>query len=251
MSSLDTLFSNCSIELRRGRSVAEGYRRGVGLKYGNLKSIVAQDPDYQDAVRFAHGRSIVTGIRLMNLFLLLKYSLPRLPFGHVIEYGSYRGGSAMFMARLAQKFLPGSRVYALDSFKGMPRINLDIDHHHEGDFKDTNPGAIRADALANGLTNLNVVEGFFEDTAPAVLREAGTIRLAHIDCDIYDAVKYSYDLTKRYMVPGGYSVSDDATAASCLGTIEELVIGRDRLFSEQIDPHFIFRHFPDEAKPTL
>jgi len=53
--------------------------------------------------------------------LLVKFYLPRLPFGHIIEYGSYRGGSAFFMAAIAAKYLPRTQVYALDTFAGMPQ----------------------------------------------------------------------------------------------------------------------------------
>ncbi len=48
------------------------------------------------------------------------------------------------------------------------------------------------------------------------------------------------------MVEGGYIVFDDATLSSCLGAtevVEDLVIRRDGLNSEQIFPHFVFRSF--------
>jgi hypothetical protein len=46
------------------------------------------------------------------------------------------------------------------------------------------------------------------------------------------------------MVPGGYLVFDDATVSSCLGAteaVEQILIRRDGLSSEQIFPHFVFR----------
>jgi hypothetical protein len=48
------------------------------------------------------------------------------------------------------------------------------------------------------------------------------------------------------MIPGGYLVFDDATVSSCLGAteaVEDLLIRRDGLNSEQIFPHFVFRAF--------
>jgi predicted O-methyltransferase YrrM len=56
----------------------------------------------------------------MNIYLLIRFFLPKLEFGHIVEFGSYKGASAMFMAKLAQKYLPGVEVYALDTFSGMP-----------------------------------------------------------------------------------------------------------------------------------
>ena len=103
---------------------------------------------------------------------------------------------------------------------------------------------MRAYAASQRLDNLEFVKGFFEDTAPEVLRRAGRISLAHIDCDIAPSVKYSYEVVKPHMVPGGYLVFDDATVSSCIGAtevVEDLLIRRDGLNSEQIYPHFVFR----------
>ncbi|WP_243368746.1 TylF/MycF/NovP-related O-methyltransferase [Fundidesulfovibrio soli] len=232
--------------IRRGRCVQEGYLRGVGLEFKNLREQIAADPDYQEAFQYASGRSILMLDRIMNLFLLIKYFLPRIPVGHIIEYGSYRGGSAFFMAALARKFLPQTHVFALDTFSGMPATDPAIDAHHAGDFANTNADEVRSAATAFGLTNLHVVPGLFQDTATQVLQQAGAISLAHIDCDIYHAVKYSYEASRAYMVNGGYLVFDDATASSCIGAteaVEDFVIRRDGLCSEQIYPHFVFRNF--------
>lgn len=234
-------------ELRGGRSVYEGYQRSWGLEFGDLKSRVLADPDYQDAMSVAGSRSVLMLERSINLFLLVKFFLPRLPFGHIVEYGSFRGGSAMFMAALAERFLPGANVYALDTFAGMPETDAAIDAHSAGDFADTNIAEIQAAVDKAGLRNLHLVKGLFQDTAPALLPGVGSIVLAHIDCDIYSAVKYSYDASKPYMVPMGYYVFDDATVSSCIGAteaVESFVIARDGLLSEQIYPHFVFRHPP-------
>ena len=72
----------------------------------------------------------------------------------------------------------------------------------------------------------------------------GDIALAHIDCDIYSAVAFSYDAVRGYMVEGGYLAFDDAIYSSCLGAteaVEELAIRRDGLNCEQVFPHFVFR----------
>jgi hypothetical protein len=232
-------------EIRGGRCVYEGYQRSWGLEFGDLKSKVLADPDYQHALQFAEGRSVLLLERMMNLFLLIKFFLPRLPFGHIVEYGSFRGGSAFFMAALAKKFLPGVQIYALDTFEGMPETDSAIDAHGAGDFADTSLAEIREAAERHGLSNIHFVKGLFEATAPALLSDIKSIALAHIDCDIYSAVKFSYEISKSFMVPMGYYVFDDATVSSCIGAteaVEAFVIARDGLLSEQIYPHFVFRH---------
>jgi predicted O-methyltransferase YrrM len=230
--------------IRGGRSVYEGYQRGWGLEFGGLREKVLQDPLYNEALRYCHGRTILAEYNRMNIFLIIRFFLSRIPFGHIIEFGSYRGGNAIFMAYVAAKLYPGIEVYALDSFKGMPAPDKSVDAHTEGDFGNVDLNELRQFVRNAGITNLMLVEGRFEDTAKGILQGAQRIALAHIDCDIYPSVKYSYEVVKPHMVAGGYIVLDDATSPSCIGAteaVESLIIRRDGMNSEQVFPHFVFR----------
>ena len=119
-----------------------------------------------------------------------------------------------------------------------------VDMHGKGDFSDSNLDNLRAHASLSGLENIEFIQGMFSDTWPAAATEIKNIALNHIDCDIRSSVSYSYECTKHMMVRGGYTVFDDALTASCIGAteaVEELVIRRDGLHSEQVFPHMVFR----------
>jgi Macrocin-O-methyltransferase (TylF) len=243
-------FMNISRDLRNNRSIYDGYVRGWGIQFGDLKKRVRQDPLYQEALALAKGRTIITEENRLNLFLLAKFYLGKVPFGHIVEFGSYKGGNAIFLAYVVSKLYPGVNVYALDTFAGMPETDSNVDAHKAGDFSDVDLDELRSYAAQKGITNLHFVKGLFHDTAPDVLKDVKQVALAHIDCDIYSAVAYSYDVVKEYMVPGGYIVFDDATVSSCLGAtdaVETLAIRRDGLSSEQIYPQYVFRAFFQRA----
>ncbi|HYE48351.1 MAG TPA: TylF/MycF/NovP-related O-methyltransferase [Azospirillaceae bacterium] len=232
---------------RKGRVVRDGYARGWGIQHGGLEKTVRGDPDYRAAVLAAGPHSLLDDTKLMNLYLLIRFYLPRLERGDIVEFGSYRGGSAMFMAMLCKRYLPGVRVWGLDTFEGMPATDHDLDAHRRGSLAETSLERVQAAAAGLGLDNLTFVKGLFEDTAEGVLEKAGRVALAHIDCDIAGAVAYSWDTVKPRMVPGGYVIFDDATDSSCIGAtevVEDLVIRRDGLCSEQVWPHFVFRWPP-------
>lgn len=238
-------------EIRGGRSVYEGYQRGWGLGFGGLREKVLQDPLYNEAMRYAQGRTILADDNRMNIFLILRFFLSRIPFGHIIEFGSYLGGNALFMAHVAGKLYPGMKVYALDSYEGMPAPDKTVDAHTKGDFAGVDPDELARFVDACKITNLELVKGYFEDTAEGILGKARHISLAHIDCDIFSSVKYSYEAVKPFMVNGGYIVLDDATSPSCIGAtevVESLIVRRDGLNSEQIFTHFVFRAFKDHLK---
>jgi len=236
--------------IRNGRNPQEGYQRGWGLQFGGLREKVLADPLYQDAFSVAHDRTIMSEDNRMNIYLLLKFFLGKIPFGHIVEYGTFRGGNAIFMAYVVKNLYPGMKVYALDTFEGMPDTNKAIDAHNTGDFSNTDLSSLQARVRELKLDNLVLVKGLFEDTNQGVMADAGKVSLAHIDCDIASAIQFSYEGVKPFMVNGGYIVFDDATVSSCLGAtevVENLLIRRDKLNSEQIWPHFVFRNFTASA----
>jgi hypothetical protein len=161
-----------------------------------------------------------------------------------VEFGSFRGGSAIFMALVANQLCPGTKVFAFDSFAGMPLTDRRRDVHVAGDFSEAVVDEVRWFAANAGVHNLELVKGVFTDTIPTMLPAIGALRLAHIDCDLFDAVAASYDGSKAQMVPGGYIVFDDPLESSCLGAfeaVESLVIRRDGLHAEQAFPHLVYR----------
>jgi len=231
--------------IRLGRNVYEGYQRGWGLQFDNsVGGKILNDPLFKEARLLAGSRTIVAEANLMNIFLIMKYNLKNIDSGHIIEFGSYKGGSAIFMAQIAKRLYPGIRVYALDTFTGMPDVDKEIDAHDESHFNDVDLDELKKYTQKIGLDNLEFHQGLFEDTAEPLLKKIEKVSLAHIDCDIYSAVAFSYEVVKNFMVPGGYVVFDDACVASCIGAteaVETLLIQRDGLHSEQIYPHFVFR----------
>lgn len=238
------IFKHIIDEFRCGRNIRDGYARGWGLQFGDLKAKILADPLYLEALHLAVGRTLQSEDNRMNIYLLMKFFLKQLPMGHIVEYGSFKGGSAIFMAKVCSVLHPEMQVYAFDTFAGMPETDRAIDAHRAGDFKDVNYDELQDYIQSIGLKNLHLVRGLFEDTAPANLPDIGAIRLAHIDCDIRSAVEYSYNASLPYMVKGGYIVLDDALFSSCLGAtevVEDILIRRDGLNSEQIFPHFVFR----------
>jgi len=229
-----------------GRNPKEGYWRACGLQFGDAAQHCSRDPVFIEAYRAARSRSLVSDDRLRNLFLLLKFHLDALADGHIAEFGTYRGGSAIFMAMVAKRLHPEVQVFAFDTFDGMPATDASKDVHQQGDFP-MDFEELSAAIRALGLDNLHLVKGLFEDTAGPVLEAYGPIRLAHIDCDIHAGIEAAYGALKPAMVPGGYLVFDDPLVASCLGAfeaVEQLLVRGDGLHAEQVFPHLVYRYPP-------
>lgn len=234
-------------ERSRGRSVRAGYQRGYGLQFGDLVGQLHQDELYNKAMELARKRTIVADQKRMNLYLILRFGFEGLAPGHIIEFGAYRGGNALFMAAVCRELHPGMKVYAFDTFEGMPTTDPERDAHRAGDFKDAGYEELVELIEKEKIDNLHLVRGLFENTAEEALKTIGSVRLSHIDCDIYSAVKYSYNVSGKHMVDGGYWVFDDPLSSGCIGAmeaVEETLIQRNGRFAEQVYPHLVYRNWP-------
>lgn len=228
--------------VRKGRVPRDGYQRGWGLQFGKLRELVEIEDLFRQAFDNIGLPSWISSEKRANIYLILTRFLPKLTDKNVIEFGSYKGGTAIFMALVLREVAPEARVYALDTFGGMPKTDKSIDAHSEADFADTSLDQLNNRIRELGLTNLIPVKGLFQDTFPD-LAAGVKFGLAHIDADIYSAVKYAQDAVWPRMTRGGYIVFDDADVSSCIGAteaVEELVQER-KIHSEQVWPHFVFR----------
>lgn len=228
-----------------GRNLREGYIRACGLQYGDIGETVPKDPLFQRAYKAATGRTVVLGHSLVNLYVMLRYFMDPLPFGHVAEFDSYRGGSVLFMATVLKHMHPKMKIYSFDTFQGMPQTDERKDSVKDGDFADVSLDEIKATARDLRIDNIEFIQGTFEETLPAAIGQIGPLRLVHIDCDTFSGIETSYKYSKQAMVPGAYIVLDDALHSTCIGAFEaaeRFLIREDGLHAEQNYPHLVFRH---------
>jgi len=227
----------------KGRNLSNGYTRGWGLQFGGLHEEVISHPLYLEALNATEGRSIVDRRRLSNLFLIISCNMAALEGKNIVEYGSYRGGSAIFMAYLLNKLYPGASLWAYDTFAGMPITQRSADLHTQADFLDADLPGLERIRESLGLDNLHIVRGMVENTFPSDGLTDKSVGLVHFDMDIYSPTAWSQEAVWPFMTLGAYMVYDDATVSSCMGAtqaVEELIMTRG-LHSEQIYPHFVFR----------
>lgn len=245
--SLETLLQRESypIEQHAGRDIGAGHLRGWGLEYGGLYDQITAEPIYQVALQAALDRgSLLTPHKLANLYLIIRYAMPQ-NAGDIYEFGSFRGGSAVFMGAVLKELGRTSKVYAFDTYDGMPETNATRDLHRKGDFTDTGYLELLSYIQSAGLENhVETVRGEFGATLPGILARGGKVGLSHVDCDIYEPIKYVVRTALPSMSPGSHIVFDDPLHGSCLGAfdaVQELLIREMNLTAEQVYPHLVFR----------
>jgi hypothetical protein len=239
------------LHVSEGRDIGAGHLRGWGLEYGGLlETHVATDPIWQAAMRAARDRgSLVSEHKLANLYLIIRYAMGS---GDIHEFGSFSGGSAVFMAKILKALDLPAKVFAYDTYEGMPATDPVHDLHHPGDFADAQYDRLLAYISDHVLSShIETVKGTFDATLPGILARGRPVALMHVDCDLYEPIKYVVRECLPAIAPAGHIVFDDPLHGSCLGAfdaVEQLLIRELDLTAEQAYPHLVFRYPPCHAR---
>jgi hypothetical protein len=120
------------------------------------------------------------------------------PEGVFVEFGVYRGGSAIELIKVAEE--QKRELHLFDTFTGIP-YREEFDNHSIGDFSDTNEEEVR-----NMLPGAIFHVGIFPETMP---KEFPKIAFLHIDADQYKSYITAIENFAPYMNEGGIMWFDD------------------------------------------
>ncbi len=167
--------------------------------------------------------------RLHSLRQLAEDLLARKVPGDFIETGVWRGGACILLRAVLKAYgVTDRRVFAADSFEGLPRPNAveypaDAgDTHHQ--FKElvVSLDQVRANFAKYGLLDDGVVflKGWFRNTLPSA--PISRLALLRLDGDMYestaDGLRHLYDRVS----PGGVIVIDDYGATlACRHAVDD------------------------------
>lgn len=131
--------------------------------------------------------------------------------GDIVECGSFRGGTAIALAAASAMYSPHKKVYAFDTFDGMPFTDP-IDGHEHGDFHVTIEEVQRD---TKGLDNLILVPGDYKDTVPDF--NVQSVSLLFMDCDLYRSHMIAYRKFVPLMPKEALVIVEDYTTTCCKG----------------------------------
>jgi hypothetical protein len=193
----------------------------------------ALPPHYEEALaRFADAGMVLTIPRERLGKLLEVWWQTRTTRGDVIECGAYRGATSLFIALLGRLNGVAQRVLMLDTFAGMPAVcGYDLSRRH-GEFRPApdQVDLIRSQAKALGVDDrVEIYQGLFAETLPALVAREPSFALVHIDANIYQGTLDACRFTIPRVVRGGAVVFDDYNGVCDLGArlaIDEYFAGQ-------------------------
>ncbi|MCI0702676.1 MAG: TylF/MycF family methyltransferase [Planctomycetia bacterium] len=173
--------------------------------------------------------TMIGQLRLRNLRELAEQALAQGIPGDFIETGVWRGGACILLRAVLKAYgVTDRRVFAADSFEGLPRPNTEAypadtgDAHHTFRELAIPLEQVQANFAKYGLLDNQVVflKGWFKDTLPGAPIER--LALLRLDGDMYesttDGLSHLYDKVSL----GGFVIVDDYGATpNCRRAVDD------------------------------
>lgn len=178
-------------------------------------------PGYQSALERFDAAGLRFTIPPLRLHALVGawWEARRVP-GDVIECGSYRGATGLFLALLGRMHDLPQRVLLLDTFAGIPfRSTFDTGRRENEFALDCDQvGQIQQQAAALGIEGrIEIHRGLFTDTFQSLSRQQRAFAFSHIDANLYQSTKEACLFTIPRISEGGIVVFDDYNGICDLG----------------------------------
>lgn len=135
------------------------------------------------------------------------------PPGAVVEFGVWQGGGLEILDTYARRYLGDDvQVYGFDTFTGMPVTAVDLqDDHREawrpGGYNDTSLAAVQT-----RVPRATLIAGEFRTLSRLADYGIRQVRLARIDCDLYEGYQDALRLLTPTLQPGSLLLFDEGVA---------------------------------------
>lgn len=167
-----------------------------------------------DWPKYAH--TMIGLRRLDNLQFCVEDALASGVEGDLVETGVWRGGASILMRAVLKAYgVTDRRVWAADSFEGLPLPDTEQfpadagDAHHRYDFLAISVEQVRENFERYGLLDEQVqfLKGWFRDTLPTA--PIDRIAVLRLDGDMYESTWVALTSLYPKLSVGGYAIVDD------------------------------------------
>jgi len=210
--------------------------------------VSAGDPEFRELAAQVRPYTMLSEARLLSLATLARTVCAENLPGQFVECGVAAGGSSALLAALIRRHSrQPRRLFAFDTFAGMPVAGA-LDTHAGVAADQTGWGtgtcaapeaSVREACRQLGVEDLLVpVRGLFGDTLPLQRERIGPIALLHMDGDWYDSTRDILENLFDQVVPGGgIQVDDYGHWDGCKKAIHE--------FAQKHQLHFQFNRIDE------
>ena len=231
---LDYLRAMCFVHMNSFVNALEALREELrlfpsnqeaALLFDSLSNLVGcpdpvfDDSEFNDVLKVIKPYTLLSARRLYSLFNLAKRACESDMPGHFVECGVAAGGSAALLAYAIQsRSLRPRKLYAFDTFEGMPTPTSADTHHGmpaeltgwgSGTCYATESSVLEISKKLNVLDIIEPVKGYFQNTLPIMRNHIQRVALLHMDGDWYDSTQTILANLYDNVITNGYIQVDD------------------------------------------
>lgn len=169
--------------------------------------------------KYAHALTMTGTSRMRNTKKLCQDVIDNNVEGNFVECGIWRGGQAILMNAVVQSNNENRKVFALDSFEGVPRPDVNFPADAQCQFHLVDWLSVSLDEVKENFNKLNLLtdnvvflKGWFKNTIPGT--DFGKIAVLRIDGDLYESTIQCLSELYHKIEIGGYVILDDFTIAA-------------------------------------
>lgn len=145
--------------------------------------------------------------------------------GCILECGSFRGGTTVFMGKVLNEWGDAREIYTFDTFEGMPQpTSPDRETIYQaGLFTETSLDGVSRYVQEEGLTqHITLVKGLVQDTLADVLLREQYVSFALVDTDQYQGTLSSLKLIVPKLQENGIILVDDYQVEGVKKAVSEI-----------------------------
>ena len=139
--------------------------------------------------------------------------------GEIIEFGVYRGGSIISLAKCLKELkIKNKVVYGLDTFEGLPKssTNDKVPNYYKGAMVENNLDKVKNILIENKVDDVTfLIKGLFQDTLKNLKDKK--FCFAYVDCDLYEGTKQALEFLLPRTSKGGIIFIDDFYSSNWVG----------------------------------
>ena len=195
------------------------------------------DAEFAAAWERVRGNTLVDEQRCWELWTLLG-ELREVP-GALLEVGVWRGGTGALMAMRARALGIADPIYLSDTWEGVVKAGSADPSYRGGEHSDASERVVRALLESLRLEGVLLLKGIFPDDSASAI-EAEAFRLCHVDVDVYESARATFDWVWARLSAGGVVVFDDYGWPATVGVarfVDEQRMRPDRLVVHNLNGH--------------
>lgn len=161
--------------------------------------------------------------------------------GCILECGSFRGGTSLFMALMLRTWADDRRIHAFDTYEGMPAATPKDGEtiYNPGLFTEVDYQDTCAYFARHGCgETITAHKGLVQDTLPPVLEQERDVSLALIDTDQYSSTLKSLQCVVPKLSTNGLILVDDYGIEGVRHAVDEIQAAYPSLRGTHITMNF-------------